>query len=65
MPISQVSDYSDNDSEISKFHHDLMAMENYKINFKKGSSSANLPSSKYYYPRPTTQDILFKEDTQC
>lgn len=43
LPISQVSDDSDKDSEISKFHHDLMAMENNKINFKKGTTSANLP----------------------
>ena len=36
-------------------------MEANKINFNRGSTYIPMPPTKYYYPRPTTQDILFEE----
>lgn len=62
LPVSQISDDSDNDCEISKFHHDLIAMENNKIEFKRRNNFPELPPSKHFYLRPTTQDLLFEED---
>ena len=65
LPIFQASDHSDIESEcsdISKFKNDLFAMEANKINFNRGNTSIPMHPSKFYYPRPTTQDILFEED---